>query len=237
MEEARILSEYARREREIPRDRYSPAQPAALFARQNTQRHVIALMARQGIWPPAALDVLDVGCGSGGWLQDFSRWGADPERLRGVDLIPDRVSAAKHNLPQSDIRECSAAALPWPDASFDLVTQFVVFTSILDPGIRSQAAREMLRVTRPGGVILWYDFRCNNPRNRNVRRVTLHEIQTLFPGCRVEAQSVTLAPPLAEIIAPLCWPLAHALESLPFLRTHLLCLIHPSPPKSLMAAP
>jgi hypothetical protein len=55
----------------------------------------------------------------------------------------------------------------------------------------------MLRVLRPGGRILWYDFFRNNPTNPNVRGVGAAEIRALFPGRRIELRRVTLAPPLA----------------------------------------
>jgi ubiquinone/menaquinone biosynthesis C-methylase UbiE len=224
MEEARILAEYDRREREIG-NRYSLARPAALFAYQNTQRHIISSLARGGIWPPAELDILDVGCGRGNWLQQLACWGADPERLCGIELKPDRASAARRKLSAADIRQGSATSLPWADGSFDIVMQLVVFTSILDVEMRQQVAREMMRVLKPSGRGIWYDFRINNPRNPNVRGVGLKEIRSLFPGCRVEAKAVALAPPIAEVLAPLSWTLAHAAESLPFLRTHLLATI------------
>ena len=54
--------------------------------------------------------------------------------------------------------------------SFDFVFQSTVFTSILDSEVRKEVAGEMLRVLKPGGVILWYDFHVNNPRNPDVLR-------------------------------------------------------------------
>ena len=93
-----------------------------------------------------------------------------------------------------------ASQLSFADESFDLLLAMTVFTSILDENMRVQLAREMLRVLRRGGSILWYDFHVNNPRNPDVRRVTDHEIKNLFRGCRVELYRITLAPPIGRAI-------------------------------------
>ena len=37
--------------------------------------------------------------------------------------------------------------------------------------MKQKVAAEMLRVVKPQGLILWYDFRYNNPRNSNVRGI------------------------------------------------------------------
>ena len=45
-----------------------------------------------------------------------------------------------------------------PFHSFDLLLQSPVFTSILDQAMKERVAAEMMRVSKPGGLILWYDF-------------------------------------------------------------------------------
>jgi hypothetical protein len=84
----------------------------------------------------------------------------------------------------------------------------------------------MLRVVKPDGLILWFDFRVNNPRNRNVRAIDPAEIHSLFPNCDIRLRSVTLAPPLARAVVPISWIAAGLLEKVPFLRTHYLGIIH-----------
>ena len=116
-------------------------------------------------------------------------------------------------------------AITWPDQSFDLVTQFTVFTSILDPALKRAIAREMLRVLRPTGAILWFDFRVGNPRNSQVRGVPAAEIRSLFAGCRIDLVPVLLAPPLARLVAGWSRPLAELLHAVPLLRTHYAGLI------------
>ena len=68
-----------------------------------------------------------------------------------------------------------------------MVLQSTVFTSIQDDGLKAQVAAEMMRVVRPDGLILWYDFRVNNPRNPDVTGVGKTEILRLFPGLKVSS--------------------------------------------------
>jgi hypothetical protein len=100
-----------------------------------------------------------------------------------------------------------------------------VLSSILDQKVRRLVASEAVRVIAPGGVLLWYDFAYNNLRNPNVRKVDRSELKRLFPQLAGEIRSVTLAPPLARLVAPRSWLLAALLENVPVLRTHLLAVL------------
>lgn len=224
-EAVRIAAEYERREREIPTDFYSWSVPANLLMYGQSVRSCIAALKRGSLFPLNERRIADVGCGFGGWLLEFIQWGADPARLAGIDLIPERISEARRRIPQADLRLGDAHRLPWPDESFDVVTQFTVFTSILDPLVKQEIAQEMLRVLKPGGAILWFDFRIGNPTNPNVRGISAREIHTLFEGCEVKLRPTVLAPPLSRMIAGRSWPLAEVLYSIRLLRTHYAALI------------
>lgn len=223
-EEERVRRVYAQRHRGDPR--YSWASPAHVWAVQERERAVVAALRRHGRLPLAGRPVLDVGCGTGAWLRDFVRWGARPEDLHGIDLLPDRIDEARALCPSAVSLRCgSAARLPFPDRRFDIVLQATVFTSVLDPAVRRQIAAEMLRVCRPDGIILWYDFHVDNPANPDVRGVGRREVSALFAGCRVELRRIGLAPPLARRIAPRSRLAVHLLAALPPLRTHYLGVI------------
>ena len=149
--------------------------------------------------------------------------GARPENLAGVDLLPDSIAEAKALCPAGVTLRCaSAAEVDFPDDTFDLVLQSTVFTSILDDGLKRQIATEMLRVLKPDGVILWYDFLVSNPWNPDVRGVKRKEIRRLFAGCRVRLKRITLALPLARRLARYGWTLCCLLEKIPLLCTHYL---------------
>ena len=220
---ARIRVEYERREREMPVGRYSWNRAENMFLQCQTSRACITALDRVGMFPLTGRRVADIGCGSGQWLLEFAQW--DAQSLAGIDLNEDRVQRAKAKLSVADLHAGDARALPWKNESFDVVSQFTLFTSILSPSVKKDIAGEMMRVVKSDGVILWNDFRVDNPRNRNVAGIRAAEISSLFPGCTVTLQSITLAPPVARVVAPLSWPLALMLESLPFLRTHYLGII------------
>jgi ubiquinone/menaquinone biosynthesis C-methylase UbiE len=221
----RIRAEYERRAREIPADFYAWSRPSNLLLHEHALRGCIPMLHRASLFPLREHRIADLGCGEGTWLLEFVQWGADPTALCGIDLSVDRIATARRRLPQADFRVGSASQLPWPDQSFDLVSQFTVFTSILDPALKQAIAAEMLRVLKPGGAVLWFDFRVNNPANPHVRGIPAREIRSLFAGCHVELASALLAPPLGRRIAGWSWPLAELLHSFPFLRTHYAGLI------------
>ena len=58
------------------------------------------LLERSGFFPLTDRRILDVGCGGGEQLGLFADWGAKPENLFGVDLLPARIRTAKLNFPR-----------------------------------------------------------------------------------------------------------------------------------------
>ena len=222
-EEARIRAAYARRGDPW---RYDWANPAYVFAMHDLERSVLAALRRSGLWPLGAKRILDVGCGTGYWLRRLLTWGARPQHAAGIDLLRDRVFGAAALSPHHTGLACgSAVDLPFRGGSFDLLLQFTVFTSILDPAFRRRVADEMVRVLKPDGAILWYDFCVGNPRNPDVRAVRAAEIRQLFPGCSVQLGRVTLAPPVMRLVAPRSWTLCALLNLVRPLRTHYLGVI------------
>jgi ubiquinone/menaquinone biosynthesis C-methylase UbiE len=221
-EEARIEQAYARRRQQGRDRRASWSEPAHVYAAQDRERRVLASLARVGVRLPVAR-VLEVGCGTGAWIRDLVKWGVPPEHIWAVDLLSDAIAETRHRCAASvHVERCSAASLPFPAGSFDLVLQATMFTSIVEPTVRRAVAAEMLRVLAANGSILWYDFHFKSPWNQDVRAVRRTEITDLFPGCRITLQRVSLAPPLSRWIAPRSHALWLLLGSIPWLCTHYL---------------
>lgn len=219
-EESRIRAAYSAR---VNHARYSLFNPAQLWLTQEREAAMLALLARSGRSRLDDQRLLEVGCGTGFWLREFIKWGARPSNIAGIDLLPERIAEAKTLCPAEVRLVCGGATeIGFPDASFDLVLQSTVFTSILDPAMKQRIAAEMLRVLKQDGLILWYDYHVNNPWNPDVRGVTKREIHDLFPGCRIQLRRITLVPQLARLAARgsrlVCW----LLGSVPLLRTHYL---------------
>lgn len=219
----RIRAEYERRSREIPKNFYSWERMPNYFLDTQLIRECILQLTREKMFPLENQRVCDIGCGSGRWLLEFAQWEASD--LSGIDLDEARLKRVKERLPSADVHAGDARNLPWANDSFDLVSHFTVFSSILNDAMRRQVAAEMMRIVKPDGVILWFDFRVNNPRNPGVRGIGAGEIRSLFPGCSVKLKPVTLAPPIARLVVPVSWIAATALEKIPFLRTHYLGII------------
>jgi SAM-dependent methyltransferase len=224
-EEERIRSAYAVRKGEAC---YAET-VAGRFQFQERERHVLRLLDRQRLMPLAGKKILEIGCGTGKWLRDLVAWGADPETLFGVELLQASAARARRLCPQAVTIECgSAASLSFPSHSFDIVLQATVFTSVLDDDMKQAIAAEMLRVVRPGGVILWYDFFFRNPGNPYVKPVSRPEIRRLFPNCSLDLRRIGLAPPLTRMLAPHSWATCAVLSRLPPLCTHYLGAIQPA---------
>jgi SAM-dependent methyltransferase len=94
--------------------------------------------------------LLDMACGSGLALELARVRGAV---VSGIDASPRLVAVARDRNPGSDIRVGDMGALPWADASFDVVTSFRGIW-----GTTPDAVREAHRVLVPGGrlcITVW----------------------------------------------------------------------------------
>jgi SAM-dependent methyltransferase len=111
-------------------------------------REYVALHHRLGV--DAGDRLLDVACGSGLAIELARLRGAIGS---GIDASPRLVAVARDRSPGSDIRVGDMHALPWDDASFDVVTSFRGIW-----GTTPDAVAEIHRVLRPGGrlgITVW----------------------------------------------------------------------------------
>ncbi|HEX2090129.1 MAG TPA: class I SAM-dependent methyltransferase [Actinomycetota bacterium] len=107
---------------------------------------------------PDDADVLEVGCGGGfnaeTFLRRFPNW-----RLTATDYDPEMVELARRRLTRFGDRvaldQADATALPYPNASFDLVLSIGVLHHV---GAWEDALVQAARVLRPGGALLAVDL-------------------------------------------------------------------------------
>jgi SAM-dependent methyltransferase len=98
--------------------------------------------------------LLEVGCGIGTDLVRFAKGGA---RVTGVDLAQSAIDLARRNfelngVAAEELRVANGEALPYPDASFDVVYGHGVIQYTAGP---EQLIRECHRVLRPGGTAIF----------------------------------------------------------------------------------
>jgi SAM-dependent methyltransferase len=104
----------------------------------------------------AVRDVLDVGCGVGHWGMLLASVMPDHVRVTGIDRETVWVEKANSRARARGLegrfsyRQGEAQRLPFPDDSFDLTTCQTLLIHLPDP---AAAIAEMLRVTRPGGLV------------------------------------------------------------------------------------
>ena len=211
--------------RGLGRSKWSPANRGNQAIRDECQARLGEALRRSGFLPLTNRRVLDVGCGSGARLAAFEDMGAHAENLFGIDLIPERINAARNNYEGITFKLANAESIPFGDGLFDLVAVFTVFTSILNPQMAANVSAEITRVLTPGGGVIWYDFRMNNPANRNVHGISRRQIRKLFPGFKLNLERISLLPPLARRLGRMTNLLYPVMSSFPFLRTHYLGIL------------
>lgn len=156
LELSRLDAQYKRRDsNDSLAQRYSHFTESALLHSQNLERNLLALLKRHTFTNLVEKKVLDVGCSSGNLLRRFLDYGALPANLAGIDLMAHRIEQARSLHPGIDWRVGSGHRLPYPDAAFDLVMSFVVFSSILSEPLSQKIADEMWRVRKPGALFFF----------------------------------------------------------------------------------
>ena len=141
---------------------------AELFGEQRDfwwNRDFLDLMAVRWRLSEAA-SLADIGCGLGHWSRLLYPYLRPPARLAGVDREPRWVAEAPekfrrafpHVAPELiSFHQGDAIKLPLADDSFDVVTCQTVLMHLAQP---LDALREMLRILRPGGLLI-----CVEPNN------------------------------------------------------------------------
>lgn len=96
--------------------------------------------------PLEVKSILDIGCGTGKNIKLFSERFPQASVI-GSDISPDMLKVAneKYNIPEENLICCSSYELPFPDNSFDFVTEFGMLHHVEEP---ERVVTEMLRVAR-----------------------------------------------------------------------------------------
>jgi MPBQ/MSBQ methyltransferase len=113
---------------------------------------------------PAGTTVLDVGCGIGGSCRILARdYGFV---VTGITISPQQVKRAQELTPPDlpvQFQVADALDLPFPDASFDVVWSIEAGPHMPD---KARYAQEMLRVLKPGGILVVADWNQRDDRQK-----------------------------------------------------------------------
>lgn len=136
------------------------------------------------------LKVLDLGCGDGTTAVPAAQAGAE---VLGVDIARNLVAAGNRRATELGLSNCrfqegdATNLQPIPDRAFDLVVS--IFGAMFAPK-PFDVAREMVRVTRPGGRIVMGNWIPNDP--------------TLVAQI-LRISSAYTPPPPAGFVSPMAW--------------------------------
>ena len=119
--------------------------------------------------------VLEIGCGSGGTIENLAKRGA---KVSGIEIKDDLVRLSKMRASQFEGCSCikaDADTLPFPDKAFDVCSSMDLIEHLEDP---EKHFKEMIRVLKPGGIISistpnWYFHLERHTRFRFIHRFPL----------------------------------------------------------------
>lgn len=106
----------------------------------------------------AGMRALDIGCGTGAVTRVMATI-AGPYKVVGVDTSASRLEQARHLAGDRDLQitfmQGDVTTLPLPSDDVDYTWSRFLFQYLSDP---QQALAEMIRVTRPGGIVTVADL-------------------------------------------------------------------------------
>ena len=105
--------------------------------------------------------VLDVGCGTGGVTLPARQRVGEKGIAAGIDPAPEMIAFARQKAHRAgleiDFRVGVIESLPFPDASFDVVTSSLMMHH-LPAHLQGRGVAEIFRVLKPGGRIFIADI-------------------------------------------------------------------------------
>lgn len=195
--------------------------PQGMFALR--QEHLL-FQELVSVWPRRGCTLLDVGCGSGVFLEMFWEYGFD---VTGCDGRPELLAAARARLGhRAEFRQGTADRLPFDDDGMDYVALISLLGYVSDV---EAALCEALRVARSGVIVgflnRWSAYAVHDRlfRKRGEQRRgrwispawVFRTARRLNPQCRIRIRSVLPGPPGTWHDMPLWGRLNRVLLPLP----------------------
>ena len=143
--------------------------------------------------PAPGESVLDVGCGTGTLAIALKPRVGEGE-VHGIDASPEMIEVAKEKAAKArsdiDFQVALIEAIPFPDASFDLVTSSLMLHHLPDD-LKRKGFAEIRRALKPGGRFLAMDFSAHS-------HGPVGHVLSVFGHARGESMVEKLTPMLKE---------------------------------------
>jgi ubiquinone/menaquinone biosynthesis C-methylase UbiE/glycosyltransferase involved in cell wall biosynthesis len=150
---------------------------SAFFARRKVE--ILEDIVRPRLGSLQGLKLLDVGCGTGTTDRYLSR---RVHALHGVDISEEMLVKAQRNVPKAKFSWYDGEKLPFADETFDVAVAICVLHHV-PVSKKFKLVSEMVRVTRPEGVVAVFEHNAYNPLTRYaVNTCELDEDAVLLPS-------------------------------------------------------
>jgi ubiquinone/menaquinone biosynthesis C-methylase UbiE len=124
--------------------------------------------------------VLEVGAGNGKTLEAIL--GQKPRKVVALDFSAEALKKCREKfagLKNVSFVKADASKMPFSDCEFDAVVLFYVLDNMLQQG-RLSVVKEVFRVLKPQGVVLFEDFAVGDFRELEGKRTAIPEPHTLL---------------------------------------------------------
>ena len=170
---------------------------------------------------PGGGTVLDVGCGTGAFAGALHQAGY---QTFGIDASLGMLTEARRHR-RALVAVGRGEALPFRNGAFDLAITIATLHHITDPNLIAKTLAGMVRVVRPGGVVVAWDHNPKNPYwpylmkrlpqdTGEERLVPLEEIQGAFAGAGAVAIRSARTGLVPEFAPPSLMPLFRIAEAI-----------------------